>query len=38
MSSKIITAVEVIDTLVGGFEVLMIDKGKTHRYGVSCIL
>lgn len=37
MSSEIITAVEVIDALVGGFEVLMVDKGKTNKFGVSCI-
>lgn len=37
MNSEIITAVDVIDALVGGFEVLMIDKGKTNKYGISCI-
>lgn len=36
MNSEIISAAEVIDALVGGFEVLMIDKAKIHKYGVSC--
>lgn len=37
MNSEIIAAVDVIDALVGCFEVLMIDKGKTNKYGISCI-
>ena len=36
MNSEIISAAEVIDALVGGFEVLMIDKAKINKYGVSC--
>lgn len=36
MNSKIISTAEVIEALVDGFEVLMIDKAKTNRYGVSC--
>lgn len=37
MIGEIITAADVIDALIGGFEVLMIDKGKTNKYGISCI-
>lgn len=37
MNSEIISAAEVINTLVGGFEVLMIDKAKTNKYGILCI-
>lgn len=36
MNSEIISTAEVIDALVGGFEVLMIDKSKINKYGVSC--
>lgn len=28
---------DVMEALVGGFEVLMVDKDKSHKYGVSCI-
>ncbi len=37
MNGEIISAAEVIDALVGGFEVLMIDKAKTNKYGILCI-
>lgn len=37
MNNIIISADEVIKALINGFEVLMIDKSKTNRYGVSCI-
>lgn len=37
MNTEIIGVSEVIDALVGGFEVLMIDKAKINKYGVSCI-
>lgn len=37
MNNEIISAAEVIDALVGGFEVLMIDKAKTNRFGITCI-
>lgn len=39
MNSEIISTSEVIDALVGGFEVLMIDKSKINKcgiYGISC--
>lgn len=36
MNSEIIGTSDIMDTLVGGFEVLMIDKAKNHKYGVSC--
>lgn len=35
--NEIIGADDVLDALVGGFEVLMIQNGKTHRFGVMCI-
>lgn len=37
MNSEIVAAGEVIEALVDGFEVLMIDKAKTSRFGVKCI-
>lgn len=37
MNNKIISAAEVIDALVCGFEVLMINKAKVNRFGVECI-
>lgn len=37
MNSEIISAAEVIEALVGGFEVFMIDKAKTNKFGVTCI-
>lgn len=37
MNSEIISAAEVIEALVGGFEVFMIDKAKTNNFSVSCI-
>ena len=37
MNSEIISASEVIEALVGGFEVFMIDKAKTNNFGASCI-
>ena len=37
MNSEIISAAEVIDALVGGFEVLMVDKTKTNKFGITCI-
>lgn len=36
MNSKIISTAEVIEALVDGFEVLMIDKSKTNKYGILC--
>ena len=37
MNSEIISTAEVIDALIGGFEVLMIDKAKINKYGITCI-
>lgn len=37
MGSQIINADEVLDALVGGFYVLMIDKSKFHKYGALCV-
>lgn len=36
-SNRIIESEDVMDALVGGFEVLMVDKDISHKYGVSCI-
>lgn len=35
--NEIINATEVLDALTDGFEVLMINKNKTNRFGVLCI-
>ena len=37
MNSEIISAAEVIDALVGGFEVLMIDNAKANKFFITCI-
>lgn len=37
MGAQIINADEVLDALVGGFYVLMIDKSKVNKYGTMCI-
>lgn len=37
MGAQIINADEVLDALVGGFYVLMIDKSKVRKYGMMCI-
>ena len=37
MNSEIISAAEVIDALVGGFEVLMIDNIKDNKFFITCI-
>lgn len=37
INDMIIGNEDVMGALVGGFEVLMVDKDKSHRYGVSCI-
>ena len=37
MNSEIISAAEVIDALVGGFEVLMIDNAKANKFCITCI-
>lgn len=36
MNSEIISTSEVIDALVSGFEVLMIDKSKINKCGIYC--
>lgn len=35
-NTMIISAEGVLDALVDGSEVLMVDKNKTNRFGVSC--
>lgn len=37
MRSQIISADDVLDALVCGFYVLMIDKSKFHKYGALCV-
>lgn len=36
-NDRIIGNEDVMESLVSGFEVLMIDKDEIHKYGVSCI-
>ena len=36
MESKIIRADEVMESLVAGFEVLLIKKDRSNKYGICC--